>query len=99
MDKKNIANQNRKRGKRVQKRAVEEMGARNIGIMGGEDGEHPQFSIEVKSTKRCVIEKWMEQAEKNTPPGKISLLRVHIVNKQYKDDFIIVRANDFTRIT
>jgi hypothetical protein len=40
-----IARSNRRRGKRVQKRIAKEMNAKNVGIFGGEDAEHPKFSI------------------------------------------------------
>lgn len=93
-----IARRNRRRGKRVQKRIAKEMDARNVGIFGGEDAEHPIFSIEAKSKKVFSGIKFIEQAEKNCPEGKIPIVVLHMVGKSYDKDIVMIRINDFKRL-
>jgi len=94
----NIARSNRRRGKRVQKRIAQEMGARNVGIFGGEDAEHPKFSIEAKSKKVFSGTKFIEQAEKNCPKGKIPIVILHLVGKSYNTDIVMIRIDKFKEL-
>jgi hypothetical protein len=73
---------NKRQGKAVQKKVVESFGGVNIGTLGGEDGWHSIWSIEVKSCARFAGEKYMKQCEKNCKTGKTPLL-VQIVDKSY----------------
>ena len=47
-------------------------------MLGGEDVEHPYFSIECKSRERICTEKWMEQGETNNVDDKVTVLVTHI---------------------
>lgn len=95
LTKADIARKNRRRGKRVQKRIAKEMDARNVGIFGGEDAEHPIFSIEAKSKVKFVGEKFIIQAENNCPEGKIPIVILHIVGKSYDKDIVMIRIDKF----
>lgn len=86
---------NRHHGKAVEKRVAKDMKGRRAGIFGGEDVEHPLFSIEVKSRERCVAANFMEQAVRNCPAGKTPLVRIHIKSKLYNNDLIVMRLQDF----
>ncbi|MDM7320241.1 MAG: hypothetical protein P3W91_000765 [Fervidobacterium sp.] len=89
---------NRQRGKRAERRVAELVGGRRVGVLGGEDIMHDAFSIEVKSRKKFVAQRWMEQAEKNAQ-GKMAVVVVHIHKEKYEDAFVIVRLKDFLRLS
>lgn len=89
------ANRNKRQGKAVQKKVVESLGGRNIGTLGGEDGEHQVWSIEVKALARFGGEKYMNQCIRNCRAGKTPLLIVHITNKRHTDDLVIMRRSDW----
>lgn len=89
---------NKRQGKAVQKKVVESLGGLNIGTLGGEDGSHPIFSIEVKHRVKFIGESFMVQAEKNCPEGKIPLLVVHSKNKRHEDDLVIMRMYEFEKM-
>lgn len=86
---------NKRQGKKVQKRVVESLGGKNIGTLGGEDGEHPLFSIEVKSCARFAGEKFMKQCEANCKKDKTPLLVVHTKNQRSYDNLVIMRRGDW----
>ena len=91
----NQAIKNKHRGKAVQKRVVESLGGKNIGTLGGEDGEHSIWSIEVKSRLKFVGEKFMKQCEANCKKDKTPLLIVHLINQRLENDLVIMRRGDF----
>ena len=104
MNKKEIANRNRKRGKRTEARVAKETKDLRIGTLGETDLVGDVFCTEIKNRKAFVGQKWIEQAEKNTvkwhkKTGKtlIPLVRIHIHNKRYEDDFILIRVDNFKR--
>jgi hypothetical protein len=86
---------NKRQGKAVQKKVVESFGGVNIGTLGGEDGWHPIWSIEVKSCARFTGLKYMEQCEKNCKTGKTPLLIVHTTNMRHPEDLVIMRRRDW----
>lgn len=94
-----IARSNRKRGKRTQKKINETIGAKNVGLFGGEDGEHEKFSIEAKGRLKFLGESFLKQAEANCPKGKIPLVIVHLKGQRYeKDDIIMMRIDKFKEL-
>ncbi len=86
---------NKRQGKAVQKKVVISFGGKNIGTLGGEDGEHKIWSIEVKSCARFTGEKYMKQCERNCKPGKTPLLVVHTKNMRHPEDLVIMRRKDW----
>jgi hypothetical protein len=88
---------NKRQGKAVQKKVVESFGGVNIGTLGGEDGWHPIFSIEVKSCARFAGEAYMLQCEKNCKKGKTPLLVVHTTNQKHSEDLVIMRRRDWDK--
>lgn len=89
---------NRVRGKAHQKKVAEKLQGIDIGILGGEDVLTDKFSIECKSVQRFVGEKWYKQCVKNNKRQKIPIVVVHIKNKSYDNDFVMIRLADFKSI-
>lgn len=90
---------NRRRGKRVQRNLAKKLGGENLGILGGFDIRLPLFSIEVKSRKRFLGEKFMEQAERNCEKSKTPLVIVHKTNSKYEEDLVIIRLKHFKELS
>ena len=90
-----IAAQNKRRGKAYQSRLAKRLGGENIGTLGGEDIRHPYLSVEAKTRKVFVGEKYMSQAKANCPTGKIPIVVIHVVGREYKDDLVLIRLADF----
>lgn len=86
---------NRKRGKSVERQVAKKLNGRRTGILGKDDVEAGQFSVEVKSRQKFVALSWMEQAVKNCPANKIPIVCVHITGKRYDGDLVIIRLKDF----
>jgi hypothetical protein len=86
---------NKRRGKAVQKKVVESLGGKNVGTLGSEDGEHPIWSIEVKSCKKFSGKKYMNQCIKNCKEGKTPLLIVHVTGEHHNNDLVIMRRSDW----
>jgi len=93
-----MTNTNRQRGKAHQKVTAKDFNGLDIGIKGGEDIYHKTFSIECKSCLRFVGEKWMNQAIENNKQKKVPIVVVHIKNKSYHNDYVIVSKKDFLNI-
>jgi len=89
------AKKNRAKGKRNEKALAKILGGKRVGILSGEDISHPIFSIEAKSRKSVVIEKWMKQAEVNAPIDKIPLLIIHTHNSRRGNDIVCMRMKDW----
>jgi hypothetical protein len=70
----------------------------DIGILGGEDVLTDDFSIECKSVMKFVGEKWYAQCVKNNKRKKIPIVVVHIKNKSYDNDYVLININDFKKI-
>ncbi len=90
-----VAVQNKRRGRAVQKKVVESLGGMNVGTLGGEDGMHPLWSIEVKGLRKFAGEKHMQQCERNCHKGKTPLLIVHVIGQRYHNDLVIMRRRDW----
>lgn len=86
---------NRQRGKNTERAIAKRVNGKRVGTMGGEDIQHPWMSIEAKSRVACVVEKWMEQSERNAPDNKIPVVVVHIHGKRHDDDLICFRLKDY----
>ena len=89
---------NRERGKDAERAVAKTLGGTRIGTMGKEDVMLPDLSVEVKSRKKFVAKGWMDQALKNCPDGKTPIVVVHISNTPYKNDMVLMRVEDFTRL-
>ena len=97
MDKAEIARKNRQRGKANEKALASILNAARVGIFGGEDLFKDKYSIEAKSRKSFVAEKWMIQSEKNCK-GRIPIVVVHITGKQHDNDLVMFRLKDCKNI-
>jgi hypothetical protein len=93
------ASRNRQRGKDSEREVAKILGGKRVGIMGGEDISHPDYSIEVKSRQSFVAKKWMEQAKRNSKGGKIPLVVVHAGNTPHATDLVLLNIEDFKKIT
>lgn len=94
-----VARSNRRRGKRTQKKINQNIGAKNVGLFGGEDGEHERFSIEAKGRDKFAGEAFMKQAEANCPKGKVPIVIVHIKGQRYEtDDIVMIRIDKFKEL-
>ncbi|MGE4412121.1 MAG: hypothetical protein AB7E45_00305 [Candidatus Caldatribacteriota bacterium] len=91
---------NRQRGKRHQKEVAKLFGGIDVGIKGGEDVFHSKFSIECKSVLKFVVDKWYQQASNNNPDKdkRKNMVVVHLKNKSYLDDYVILKAKDFIEL-
>ena len=96
-----MSKKNRNRAKAHERKIAHFFKGRRIGILGGHDVEDGAnlFSIECKEFEDKYFPKWLknkwEQALKNTEEGKITLLDLHVCNKRYLDDLVVIRLEDF----
>lgn len=91
------AQRNRQRAKEVERAVAKKIGGRRVGILGQEDISHEKFSIEVKSRKAFVAEKWFQQAEKNAR-GKMPLLIVHVTGRRHNNDYVVIKLKSFLEL-
>jgi hypothetical protein len=89
---------NRNRGKASQKAVAEILEGLNIGTLGGEDVLTAEYSIEVKSTKRCVVDKWYQQAVENNKRKVTPMVVLHITGKHHINDYVILKITDFLKL-
>ena len=90
-----LQSRNRKRGKSVESAVALLLGGRRVGILGKEDIQHPDFTIEVKSRKSFSGTGFLEQAEKHNVGGKTAIAVVHVTDKGHKNDIVLMRLSDF----
>ena len=89
---------NKARGKSHEKKVAEKFNGVNIGILNGEDVATDKFSIECKSRVKFVGFTWYEQALRNNKRGKIPIVVVHLKNKSYDNDLVMVNIKDFLEL-
>ncbi|MBU0977326.1 MAG: hypothetical protein KKD18_02840, partial [Nanoarchaeota archaeon] len=65
------------------------------GLYGGEDVSAGPWSIEAKTRKKFVGDKWMEQAVKNCPEGKVPIVIEHTNGQRHSNDLVMMRLGDF----
>ncbi|MEM0324940.1 MAG: hypothetical protein QXW35_03505 [Candidatus Aenigmatarchaeota archaeon] len=93
-----MANKNRQRGKRAERKIAEKLGGRRVGILGKEDVITEKFIVEVKDRKEFVGEKFLMQAEKHKTDNKVCIAIVHIRGKRYEDSIVLIRLKDFKEL-
>jgi len=86
---------NRQRGKECEKEIAKIFGGKRVGILGNEDVMHPIYSIEVKSRKKFIGNKWMKQCKENNKENKIPIIVIHEANKSHDNDFVLINIKDF----
>lgn len=86
---------NRDRGKANEKALAKRLGGKRVGVMGGEDVQTSDFSVEAKARQAFVGEKWMAQAERNCPEGKTPIVIVHLHRKRHGEDIVMIRLNEW----
>lgn len=89
------AHNNRQRGKANERALAKRLGGKRVGIMGGEDIEHPIFSIETKTLKKCAVRKYMRQAVSNCSPDKTPIVIIHEPNQRRDNDLVIITLQDW----
>ena len=89
------ANKNRLRGKRNERALARRLCGERIGIMGGEDIRYGMFSVETKSRQTFSIRKYLDQAIRNAPQGKIPLLILHEHHSRRGNDMVVIRLSDW----
>ena len=90
---------NRERGKAVEKEIARMFNGKRVGILGSEDVSCEKYSLEVKSRKRFVGDKWMRQCIKNNRENKIPLVVVHQANSPHTKDLVMINIMDFLKVT
>jgi hypothetical protein len=86
---------NRNRGKRAERAVVQRLGGKRMGVLGGEDVQHPFYSIEVKSREKHAIFKVLKQCEDNNKDNKIPLIVIHEHNKPHDRDLVCLKMEEF----
>ena len=89
---------NRERGKEAEKAIAKLLGGRRVGILGKEDIDHPDYTVEVKSRKTFAGSKFLEQAEQHNTGDKTAIAVVHVTGKRHADDIVMIRLKDFLRM-
>ncbi|MFQ5901692.1 MAG: hypothetical protein ACE5IH_09070 [Thermodesulfobacteriota bacterium] len=89
---------NRQRGKDTEKAIAKLLNGRRIGVLGKEDIQKDNLSIEVKHRKAFVGSKWLTQAIKNCKDGKIPVVIVHTHNSRHDNDCVIMRLKDWKEL-
>jgi len=99
MDKAATVKRNNSRGKRVQRRIAQDLGGKDMGILGHEDVISRGFSVEVKSRDKFAGETFLKQSEKNVISPKIPIAIIHVNGNRYLDDIVLIRKKHFLKIT
>lgn len=91
---------NRRRGKSNERALAKRLKAKRVGILQGEDLEHPIFSFEVKERKKLPVflRESYQQAVDNAPDDKIPIVVLHQLKTKHSKDLIIMALKDFEKI-
>lgn len=88
-----------KNWKRMERKVAGDLGGKRVIEKGYnlEDVSHPIFSIECKTRKKlpASLESWYNQAKTNAPKGKIPVVVLHETGKRRKNDFVVLKYEDF----
>lgn len=93
-----LQSRNRERGKDAERTIAKLIGGRRVGILGKEDIDHPDYTVEVKSRKSFAGSKFLEQAEKHNADDKTAIAIVHVTGKRHAEDIVMMRLKDFLTI-
>ena len=86
--------------KAFERRVAKDLGGRRTSILGGEDIEHPIYSIECKllsDIPQWLIKLWTQTAF-NCPDSKTPLAIVKEKNRNDDNAFVILRYIDFKNL-
>jgi hypothetical protein len=89
------------RGKKHEQMVAQKFGGtRHLGNSGSgrEDVETKYFSIECKERKSPSVHKYMEQAERNSPPGKIPIVVVKQFDTRQDTNVVCIRQEVFLNL-
>ena len=89
---------NKRRGRAYQTKLSKLVEGKNVGTLGGEDIEHPIYSIEAKAYKAYRGESIMKQCEANCKGDKIPVAIVHVNGQRYERDIVHMRFKDWEKI-
>lgn len=94
-----MSNQNNKRrGKDMERNIAKLFNGLAIGTLCGEDVITDDFSIECKSRMKFIGDTWYTQAVNNNKRKKIPLVVVHIKNRPYESDYVLINIKDFLKL-
>lgn len=86
---------NRQRGKATERAIAKRLGGTRRGTLGGHDIDCGPWAVEVKDRVNFVGNTFMQQAERNCPPGKTPLVVVHQTGRRHADDLVMLRLSDW----
>lgn len=89
---------NRQRGKDYERFIAKFFKGKRIGVLGGEDVEHKELSIECKTVAKFRGVAFMEQAETHCPTDKIPVVAVRVSGSSHSKDMIIIKLDDFIHL-
>lgn len=92
-----LQSRNRERGKETEKAIAKLLGGRRVGILGKEDIDHPDYTVEVKSRKSFAGSKFLEQAERHNADDKTAIAIVHVTGQRHGNDIVMMRLRDFLK--
>ena len=93
------ANENKRSGRALQSEVAKNWNGKNTGTLGGEDVEHPIFSIECKHrNRRTELQTFLEQAERHCPPDKTALVVFHQKGQRHAQDLVVLRRKEFEEL-
>lgn len=92
---------NRRRGKDTERALAQRLGGKRVGILQGEDIEHPTFSIECKEREKLPVflTKAYQQAVNNCPEWKIPIVVLHQLSNKHDDDLVIIKLREFEALS
>jgi hypothetical protein len=92
---------NKRQGRKVQSVLAKLTGGKSVGTIEGQDISYKDkpWSVEAKHRKSFIGCTFMEQAEKNAPPGKTPVVMVHTKGKRYDQSLVIIRLADWLLIS
>ena len=89
---------NRKAGRRLENFLNDMMGMIRQGAYSAQDGCDDHFSVEIKGRKTYAGNKFMDQAVKNCPKGKIPIYVAHTWNFPYEKAHVCIRLSDWLKL-
>ncbi len=80
-------------------RVAKRLGGERAGAVGkeGPDVLHPTLAPEIKERKRPLktLQKYMAQAVRNAPAGRVPIVWLHTLGELDNDDLVVMRVLDW----
>ena len=99
-DNQSIGARARNRGKLGELGAARYWGCKRVHFEKHDLEGHPVLTIEVKSRQKPnkTVNKWIAQSIAAAQPGHIGVVHLHENGRNYKDDVVIIRAQDLQKL-